>query len=302
VTTLGVDLFAGWGGFTEGAEQAGVRVVWAANHWPIAVHVHRRNHPGTLTICQDLRQADWTSLPAYDLLLAAPACQPHSMASQPRRRPYHDAMRQTAWSVIDCAEVTRPKKLVVENVPAFLEWELFDLWLAALRRLTYHVTVNILRASYLGTPQRRDRVFIVGSLKKAISIQAGPTIEPAFGPCIEWNAPGWRPIDQAAIASRVSMRSAQARFGPRALVQYVTDHSGIPITEPLRTITTKDQWVVVDGENYRPFSLREYARAMGFRDDYYYPENAARNVVIKGFGNAVCPKVGEFVVRRVAEA
>lgn len=28
-----VDLFAGLGGFSEGAEQAGCRVVWAGNHW-----------------------------------------------------------------------------------------------------------------------------------------------------------------------------------------------------------------------------------------------------------------------------
>lgn len=29
----GADLFAGLGGSSEGARQAGVEVVWAANHW-----------------------------------------------------------------------------------------------------------------------------------------------------------------------------------------------------------------------------------------------------------------------------
>jgi DNA (cytosine-5)-methyltransferase 1 len=32
-----VDLFAGWGGFTEGATKSEVRVLYAANHWPLAV-------------------------------------------------------------------------------------------------------------------------------------------------------------------------------------------------------------------------------------------------------------------------
>lgn len=81
-----IDLFAGFGGFTLGATQAGARVVWAANHWPLAVETHARNHAGTEHVCQDLRQADWTALPRFDLLLASPACQGHSQAAQPKRR------------------------------------------------------------------------------------------------------------------------------------------------------------------------------------------------------------------------
>lgn len=42
-----IDLFAGWGGFTLGAEQAGATVVWAGNHWPLAVEAHAQNHPRT---------------------------------------------------------------------------------------------------------------------------------------------------------------------------------------------------------------------------------------------------------------
>ncbi len=42
-----IDLFAGAGGFTEGARLAGARVVWAANHWPLAVQYHQTNHPDT---------------------------------------------------------------------------------------------------------------------------------------------------------------------------------------------------------------------------------------------------------------
>lgn len=42
---IAVDLFAGAGGSTVGAEQAGARVVLAANHWRAAIDVHRANHP-----------------------------------------------------------------------------------------------------------------------------------------------------------------------------------------------------------------------------------------------------------------
>ena len=56
-----IDLFAGGGGFTEGAEQAGCEVVLAANHWPAAVATHAANHPRAKHVCQDLQQADWTA-------------------------------------------------------------------------------------------------------------------------------------------------------------------------------------------------------------------------------------------------
>jgi DNA (cytosine-5)-methyltransferase 1 len=64
-----IDLFAGLGGFTEGAEMAGVRVVWAANHWRAAVDMHSANHPDTEHACQDLHQTDWSQVPAHDLMM-----------------------------------------------------------------------------------------------------------------------------------------------------------------------------------------------------------------------------------------
>ncbi len=110
-----VDLFAGFGGLTEGATQAGVDVLWAANHWPSAVRTHELNHPEAQHVQQDLNQADWTRLPDYDLLLAAPACQGHSTASQPKRRAYHDAMRSTAMSGLTLKAMKSPKHTIKLN-------------------------------------------------------------------------------------------------------------------------------------------------------------------------------------------
>ena len=73
-----IDLFAGLGGWTLGAQWAGVRVIWAANHWPEAVRWHSANHPDTEHSCQDLHQANWSHVPRHDLLLASPACQGHT--------------------------------------------------------------------------------------------------------------------------------------------------------------------------------------------------------------------------------
>lgn len=125
---IAADLFAGLGGFTLGAELAGCRVAWAANHWPAAVDAHRDNHPLTIHACQDLQQADWTQVQGHDLLLATPACQGHSPA-RGKDRPHHDAQRATAWAVVTCAEVHRPSGVLVVNVPEFASlWRAYPAW------------------------------------------------------------------------------------------------------------------------------------------------------------------------------
>ena len=301
---IAVDLFAGFGGATEGARQAGVHVAWAANHSPLAVQVHAANHPETEHVCQDLRQADWTSLPRFDLLWASPACQGHSTASQPKRRVHHDAMRATAWAVVDCADTCEPRALIVENVTSFKRWRLFDTWTEALRRLGYTLSFHSLNASAHGVPQRRERLFVVGlrngrSLQMPISLSS----EPSFGLRVESCVPGWRPIHQARPGASQRMRDASHRFkGGACLVQHVTGHRGIPLTEPIRTITTKDQWTLVAHDQYRWLTLRELARGMGFPDSYTWPDKLSRAKVIQGLGNAVCPPVARDLIAAVREA
>lgn len=294
-----VDLFSGSGGFSEGARQAGAHVVYAANHWPLAVAAHELNHPETRHECQDLRQADWTKLPRYDLLLASPACQGHSTASQPKRRAYHDVMRATAWAVVDCADVTEPAALVVENVPSFKKWRLFPEWRASLLKLGYHLQEHVLVASEISeTPQRRERLFIVGTRKRAPVLSFKRHAEPAFGPHLEPDAGGWKPWSAATEGAQARFAKGRANHGRTFLSQHVTDHPGVPLHEPIRTITTIDgHWVLVDGNRYRALTKRELMRAMGFRDSYRWPEGAKAKDVAKLAGNAVPPPMARELVK-----
>lgn len=302
-----VDLFAGWGGFTEGATIAGAEVVWAANHWPLAVEAHEKNHPETIHVCQDLRQADWTRIPTYDLLLASPACQGHSTASQPGRRAYHDEMRATAWAVVDAAEATAPRAIVVENVPTFSAWRLFPSWRDALQRLGYKLEIEVANCSAHGVPQRRRRLFVVAT-RDDVSVHRRlkqiETPEVPFGPCIDWEDPApWRSVSQARDGVRLRIERSRPHLGgvTRFLTQHTTDHFGTPLEEPIRTITTKDHWAVVDGDRYRPLTVRETARAMGFRDSYAWPDHATRGDCMTGLGNAVPPPMATAIVRSVID-
>ena len=300
-----VDLFAGLGGFSAGAEAAGARVVLAANHNALCVATHARNHPRTRHECADLREYDWATLPAFDLLLASPCCQGNSQAAQPARarstsvRRHHDALRATAWAVVDCVEVCRPRGFIVENTPGFMRWNKFPLWCEALKIDGYSLAVHRLIATDYGVPQRRDRLFVVGVLGNRAPRLELPTArrEPGFGPSVQWKAGDWKPISSAPRECRARMVGAVKRWGSRCIVQDVTGHKGLPLTDPVRTITTCDQWKVIKaGRLYRNFTLRETARAMGFADSFGWAEDAGRRNTVRMLGNAVCPPVARRLV------
>jgi DNA (cytosine-5)-methyltransferase 1 len=304
-TMKGVDLFCGWGGMTTGAAAAGVEIVYAANHWQLAVDTHALNHPNTAHACQDLRQADWSTLPPFDLLLAAPACQGHSRASQPRRRAYHDALRATALAVVDCADVCNPTAIVVENVPDFTRWRLYGWWRNGLERLGYQLDERILVASQHGVAQRRKRLFIVGT-RPGVQVAPVPVdpVEPAFGDLLDDAvATNWAEIATASASVRERIAAGRARHGERFLTQHTTGHRGVSLREPIRTITTApSHWNLVDGERYRALSGRELARGMGFPDTFTWPATATVAEVTRGLGNAVCPPVATALLARVVDA
>jgi DNA (cytosine-5)-methyltransferase 1 len=296
-----VDLFAGAGGFTLGATMAGLDVVWAANHWDFAIAAHSINHPAVEHVCQDLDQYDFTSLPAYDILLASPSCKGHSTASRANRRPYHDGHRNTAWAVIECMEATRPKAIIVENVPEFQRWSKFKHWYACIAD-DYFVQLVELNAVNHGVPQRRTRVFVVAT-RKGVNLWFPEAMkEPAIGPHLELDMGEWRHVNEAQPGAALRIERGRKNCGRNFLTQHVTGHPGVPFHEPIRTVTSKDQWAVVVGNQYRSLTVRETARAMGFPDGFLWPDGATRTDCIAGLGNAVPPPMARDIVQRVAEA
>lgn len=299
-----IDLFAGAGGFSTGATMAGCNVVWAANHWPAAVQVHANNHPATQHVCQDLQQADWTQVPAHDLLMASPACQGHSRA-RGKERPHHDAQRSTAWAVVSAAECHRPAVVLVENVPEFARWLLYPAWCAAMDALGYALAPMILDAADHGVPQHRRRLFIVGTRSKhPIEISLPRREHVGAGEIIDFEAGSWSPVDRQGRAPSTLARvcAARTRFGSRFVMPYYGSGSGLTgrcLSRPLGTITTLARWAVVDGDRMRMLTKDESRAAMGFPAGYLLPPQ--HREALHMLGNAVVPPVARDVINAIRE-
>lgn len=124
---LVVDLFAGGGGASTGIARAYREPDVAVNHNPIALAVHRANHPKTAHYVADVFEVDpreATGGQPVAIIWASPDCRHHSKAKggAPRDR----GVRGLAWVVIRWLFVTKSRLLFLENVEEFCDWGPID--------------------------------------------------------------------------------------------------------------------------------------------------------------------------------
>lgn len=315
-----VDLFAGAGGATLGLTRAGLDVVWAANHWGPAVELHSARHPDVEHEQQDLQQADFSTLPLHDVLWASPACQGHSRAASGGGRhsrrgaaPAHDYLRSTAWAAVTAAEVNRPEVAVIENVTSFRRWPLYAAWRSAWEALGYSISEHVVNSVDLGVPQDRERLFVVavqGEVPLDLPTPAASK-RATLADVIESDSVRWSRVSRCRGGVQKRVRQSIERRGYRGMfmTQSVSGHKGRSLDRPSPTVTTKHQlgWVRGRGRwdrrEYRPWTITEYERAMGFPVGYVSEVEPSVTTGVKLLGNAVVPAVarwlGEQIVKRV---
>lgn len=302
-----IDLFAGLGGWSTGARDAGVNVLWAANHWPAAVEWHSANHPETQHVCQDLQQADWSHVPKHDLMLASPCCQGHTKArGRDNGNPKHDNSRSTAWAPVSNAEVNRPDFAIIENVPEFMDWVLYPAWADAMQRLGYALAPHVVDCADLGVPQHRVRLFMVCSRSKApLHLQLPQCQHVPARDILDFEAGKWSKIEKPgrAESTLTRVKNGRERFGDRFIMPYYGSGSGLTgrsLDRPIGTITTLDRWALVRGDEMRMLSADEALAAQSFGPDTKRPDN--HRLTMHMTGNAVPPLAGQIVIEELQRA
>ena len=200
------DLFCGAGGTSAGAESSGaVDLVFALNHWDVAIKTHSANFPRAKHVNSRLDMTHPSECPKIDLLFASPECTHHSNARG--GRPMEDQKRAGAWDVAKWVEHHRPSWVVIENVREFRDWgplhngrpmksgrgKTFDAWLMALRSLGYQVDHQLLNAADYGAATSRNRLFVIARKGKRNPIFPEAThSKSAGGELPGFGLPQWR--------------------------------------------------------------------------------------------------------------
>ena len=168
-TPLYIDLFCGLGAFHRAFSSVpnqsyqcvyacdideGVRRLYAANYG--------------LEPEGDIYDIDIANIPTFDILCAGFPCQPFSIAGN--RRGFSDETRGGLFfRILDIIDHHRPSKCILENVRNLATIEGGGVIRRITQELTqrgYHVTHQLIDSSRHGSPQARQRVYIVADLVK----------------------------------------------------------------------------------------------------------------------------------------
>lgn len=312
-----VDIFAGAGLFSYSFQRAGFAIKRAIELDPVAAATYARNVGDHIEVADVRRTAPSGRC---DVLIAGPPCQGFSTLNRARS---DDPRNRLSYEVLKWSRALKPKVIVIENVPGFLESSQWQRIVRELERDEYRVDSFILDAFDYGCPQYRRRSFTVANLR---GVEVAPprrrrgirTVRDAWEGLT--SKPNSKNQHYAPAPSEIAL--ARMRFIPpggdkrdvmaRApeltppswwrLKCEVTDAWGrMEWTKPCNTLRTALQNAskgrYIHPEQHRVISIREAARLHSIPDEWAFeglPTQIARQI-----GNSVPPALGTSVAKTV---
>jgi DNA (cytosine-5)-methyltransferase 1 len=209
------DLFAGIGGFHAMLDHAGGRCVYVSEidaaaratytrNWVEPLHADVRPVVNT-DITLDTAEGQSVTVPPHDVLAAGFPCQPFSKSGF--QRGMDEARGTLFWNIARVLQARTPAIVLLENVRNLAgprhahEWEVI---IETLREIGYRVSPkptvfspHLLPPHRGGTPQIRDRVFILGTYIGPAAVRAElaaglvPEQTVQRKPVEEWSVDAW---------------------------------------------------------------------------------------------------------------
>lgn len=297
-----VDLFCGIGGFHQAAKNvsrssgAPLEAVFASDINPACQLAYETNYQ--LRPAGDITHVPASSIPDHELLFAGFPCQPFSIIGE--RKGFEDTRGTLFFEIARILEEKRPQAFILENVKMLAghqQGQTLRRILETLESLGYHVQHEVLNALHFGLPQKRERLFIVGTREEAPF--AFPTGKKPMRPLkdILENQTDPRYTASQHIQNR---RRAQQEPDAEPTIWHENKSGHIskyPYSCALRAGASYN-YLLVNGE--RRLTEREMLRLQGFPDSFKI--TASYTVLRHQAGNSVPVPVVEAVLENLLKA
>lgn len=309
-------LFSGVGGLDMAVEQVfpDAAPAWFCE-WDDAPSKVLAHHWPDVPNLRDVTVVDWSQVERVDIITGGYPCQPFSASGL---RKGTDDERHLWPYVREAIRVLRPRLVVLENVAGHLSLG-FGRVLGDMAEDGLHVRWTSVRASDVGAPHHRDRVFIVASPADAdrFGLEAGR-------PCVGSSSEVAGDYDVSGALAGVggweqlpadgSVDDEHGVYGPVvARWEALTRPSPPPVED--RTIRPFDgvDWQGLGFEHMagtgapdvyvdRAFTSPAFAEwMMGLPHGHVTGVDIPRTAQLKAIGNGVCPPQAAFALRSLLE-
>jgi DNA (cytosine-5)-methyltransferase 1 len=186
-----IDFFCAPGGFTLGFELAGFRPLAGVDKNPSGVLTYHHNFPEACAITADIEKLSSVRLMKeieisrgqVDVIIGGPPCQGFSNIGRvkiaslirggfwnlttARSRFINDPRNVLYKEFVRMVRDLKPKFFVMENVPGMMSYrngEIVREIIGDFRRIGYYTESKVLDSINFGVPQRRKRIFFIGTL------------------------------------------------------------------------------------------------------------------------------------------
>lgn len=307
-----VSLFSGCGGgdlgllgnfefLGETYKDQGFKVVWANDILPFAVETYRKNI-GNHIVEGDITKINDCDIPEHDLLVGGFPCQSFSMVG--KRGGFNDPRGRLYREMLRVLKTKQPLAFIGENVKGLVsahEGRAIKEIVADFSDAGYDVTYKVLNASFFGVPQKRERVFIIGTrkdkklnflfpeaLNKIVSLRAVVEKHNAIDKKYYFSQ---RAVDGMRRANKAFNKGrAQSMDGPCNTVSTHLAKVSLNGTDPV---------ILVKENIYRRLTPLEASRIQSFPENFSFSGTDAKKYI--QIGNAIPPVLMWHVAKAVKE-
>lgn len=300
-----IDLFCGLGGFRVAAETLGWQCVFSSDIDEACQRAYEANFGEKPA--GDIHQVNAKDIPDHDILFAGFPCQPFSIIGD--RKGFDDTRGTLFFEIARILEAKKPRAFVLENVKLLVGHNggrTIARILEVLNELGYDVRYKVLNALDFGLPQKRERVFIVGSLSGLADFEFphGGVPRKSLSDILETDPP-----KKFYASERIVQQRRKAHPSPHPSPAIWHENKGghissYPFSCALRAGASYN-YLLVDG--IRRLTPREMLRLQGFPDTYKIvcsdgeARKQAGNSVPVPMVRAVLVQLGKFLAAQPAK-
>jgi DNA (cytosine-5)-methyltransferase 1 len=163
-----IEVCSGGGGLSSGLIESGFTPLLLNDNNGDCCKTLKQNHPDTNIICGSMDKIDYSGyVNRVDLLTGGVPCQAFSQSGL--RKGLDDPRGGLMMKFTEILNLVQPKMFMIENVKGLLSHDDGNTIKRIIHELNknslYNICYKCLDSSKYGVPQKRERVFIVGTLK-----------------------------------------------------------------------------------------------------------------------------------------